>query len=228
MRAVAKSTEDVSTAAVRRSTAAASRSANVSTGVALTFTTWSAPISVSNLVPLENAPRYPGTTREIGVAPDIAHLAIDPASGTLFVVFTDGRFTKGAEAQVAITVSIDGGKSWTDALRLSTGVAGWRPSIAVSGTGSVSVTYLAPDAERAVTDSTLPVTLMHTALRARGAALTAGPARRIDAFGWRPRADSYFLGDYFALLRLRNGTGQIYARSEVGGSRVAFLRIPKS
>jgi hypothetical protein len=188
--------------------------------------TWSAPIAVSNLVPLENAPRYPGTQREIGVAPDIAHLAIDGRTGALFVVFTDGRFTKGAESQVAIAVSTDGGKTWGDALRLSTGAAGWRPSIAVSGAGTVSVTYLAPDTAQAATDSTLPVALIQTTLRARGAALTAGAAQRLDAFTWRPRGDSYFLGDYFALLAFKSGTGQIYARSEAGGARVAFVNIP--
>jgi hypothetical protein len=188
--------------------------------------TWSAPISVSNLVPLENAPRYPGTPHEIGVAPDIAHLAIDPASGTLFVVFTDGRFTKGTEAQVAIAASTDGGKTWSDALRLSTGVAAWRPSITVAAPDLISVTYLAPDTAQAATDSTLPVTLMHKVLRAHGAALTGGPAKRLDAFKWKRRGDSWFLGDYFALLRLRSGTGQVYARSEPGGSRVAFVAIP--
>lgn len=188
--------------------------------------TWSAPISVSNIVPLENAPRYPGTQHEIGVAPDIAHLAIDPASGTLFVVFADGRFTKGAEAQIGIAVSTDGGKSWSDAVRLSAGVAAWRPSITVAGPGAIAVTYLAPDTAQAATDSTLPVALMHTSLRAHGAALTGGPAKRLDTFSWRPRGDSWFLGDYFALLPLRTGTGQLYARSEAGGARVAFVRIP--
>jgi hypothetical protein len=193
--------------------------------------TWSPPIPVVTYHPLRDNTVYPGGEREVGVATDIVHLAIDTTRRQLWVAFTDGRHSDGRIAQVSLTGSADDGRRWSAPVRVDGDpqVASWRPTIATRP-GGVVVAYLTPDLHRpraAASDSlTLPMRI-----EARGVTLeSSGVAslRRLqllDRFDWRPtRTNEHFLGDYFGMA---SGSRPVlvYSRSTADGARVHARRF---
>ncbi|MBD1372725.1 exo-alpha-sialidase [Hazenella sp. IB182357] len=68
---------------------------------------------------------------------------IDPVTGDLYLVWEDARFTSGEIAEVALTRSTDGGKTWRKPIRInqSTGKPAFLPTVAVNQSGKVGVTY---------------------------------------------------------------------------------------
>jgi hypothetical protein len=198
---------------------------------------WSPPVPVVTYHALRDGTVYPGGRREVAVAPDIVHLSIDTTRGHLWVAFTDGRHSGGRLAQVSLTGSADGGRTWSTPVRVDgdAQTASWRPTLATRPLGGAVVAYLTPDlgrsraadATRAAADSlTLPVRV-----EARGATLESpagaslGELHVLDRFGWRPtRTNEHFLGDYFGMA---TGDRQVlvYSRSTADGARVHALRF---
>jgi hypothetical protein len=69
--------------------------------------------------------------------------AVDPASGAIYVVWQDQRFTPSTD-QVVLSRSTDSGRSWSAPLRISDGpdqAASFTPAVAVNGRGEVGVAY---------------------------------------------------------------------------------------
>ncbi|MEA2559515.1 MAG: hypothetical protein QOH06_1019 [Acidobacteriota bacterium] len=176
---------------------------------------WSEPVLVAEGTPLRELAKYPGTEKNLRVAEDIQHSAIDPKTGRLYVVLTTGALTDGGHAQVALTTSDDGGRTWSPIQRVNADPEkpAWRPSLAVDSKGRVAITYFTP------------------ALGARGEALPMDVHlvamerdNVIDRFEWTPSHNgAYFLGDYHALLVTRGGFLPVYGRSMESGSRVVVV-----
>ncbi len=102
--------------------------------------TWSAPVKVSSLattqlvVPDDNFPIRAGD-----YIPDIA---IDPASGSIYVVWADGL--GGALNKVVMAKSTDGGRHWSGPTVVSSGAPGvqaYNHAVEVTGNGTVVLTY---------------------------------------------------------------------------------------
>ncbi|HEX7183436.1 MAG TPA: sialidase family protein [Thermoanaerobaculia bacterium] len=190
--------------------------------------TWSEPVVVTDGVPLRGPAKYPGTDKQLRIAEDIAHAAIDPRTGQLFVVFTDGRFTGGESLQVGITTSVDNGRTWSAPLRVSADsvAASWRPAIAADAQGRVAVTYFAPAGERPRGDA-LPVAVHLAAIqRPTSGTLARGTDLIFDTFDWKPgRGGLYFLGDYNPLLVARGGFLPVYARPTEGGTATVAAHL---
>ena len=81
--------------------------------------------------------------RTADIIPDVA---VDPASGALYVVWQDARFT--GVSQVAFTMSVDGGSTWSSPIRVSKTPGGgglngqaFLPAVHVADGGVVGVTY---------------------------------------------------------------------------------------
>jgi len=185
---------------------------------------WSPPAPVYAGVPLAGQPTFPGTDKEVRIAPDIGHAAVDPRTGRLYAVFTNGQFTDGKSLQVGLTSSGDGGHTWTAPLRVSadSAIGAWRPALAVGAQGRVAVSYFAPTFGAPVEGDRLPVSvhLVEIGLQAAGT-LTREKDEVIDRFAWSPSPRvGYFLGDYNPLLPGRNGFLPLYSRSTKEGSRV--------
>jgi photosystem II stability/assembly factor-like uncharacterized protein len=185
---------------------------------------WSPPVPVSTGVPLAGQVTFPGTSTGVRIAPDIGHAAIDPRTGRLYAVFTNGSFTEGTSLQVGLVTSGDGGRTWTAPLRVSDDLAlgAWRPALAVDAQGRVAVSYFAPTFGEPVQGDRLPVSvhLVEIGLRADGT-LTRGKDEVIDHFAWSPSPGvGHFLGDYNPLLVGRNGFLPLYSRSTEAGARV--------
>ena len=71
-------------------------------------------------------------------------IAVDPASGDLYAVWTDSRYNDGAHNDVVLSKSTDGGLSWSSPVKVSknpVGVDAFTPSVQVNSDGDVAVSY---------------------------------------------------------------------------------------
>jgi len=71
-------------------------------------------------------------------------IAVDPGTGDLFVVWTDGRFNDGTHNDVILSKSTDGGLTWSAPVKVSKnpiGVDAFTPSVHVNANGDVAVSY---------------------------------------------------------------------------------------
>jgi hypothetical protein len=171
--------------------------------------TWSPPARVCEYVRLRKPPRRP-------MAEDVIHPTIDSRSGRLYVVFVDGRFTAGEYSQVAITSSMDGGRTWTKPAPVSTRSdrPAWLPSIAAGESGTIGVSYF--DAPRDSTATTTQVSLWKKTFALNDNGDPVAPHEDLvdrfpllKAISW----EGFFLGDYFALLNVPGGFRGIYVKS---------------
>jgi hypothetical protein len=137
-------------------------------------------------------------------------VAVDPHSGNLYAVWQDARFSRFEYDQVALSMSTDGGLSWSAAIMVNQTPLdpanpfrqqAFLPSVAVAGDGGVSVTYY--DFRN---DDDVGEFADHWLVRCESdcndAASWGGEQRLTTAsFDIRnaPDADGLFLGDYVGL-----------------------------
>jgi len=99
--------------------------------------TWSEPVVVGEMRPVENSARF----RAGQVLPAFA---ADRHSGTVAAVWLDGRFDTSRRAGVALSTSSDGGRTWTEPRRVNQTPAGapaLLPSVAYAPDGTLGVSY---------------------------------------------------------------------------------------
>src|SRR2546425_4442417 len=174
----------------------------------------------NNVDPRTNEPPAPLRTGDILPMP-----AIDAATGDLYVVWQDARFS--GHDEIVISTSGDGGATWTAPKRVSTptGQPAFTAAVAVSSTGSVGVTYYQLDATslgsiptnyfikefaRSAVTSSNPSSIDSGA----GATPVASPFNMLDA----PFAVGYFTGDYEALVTTDGGFVPIFVQGACGES----------
>jgi len=87
----------------------------------------------------------PNTGQSIRTGDIIPEPAIDPASGQLYVVWQDARFTDGKFDEVALSTSTNGGATWSTPIQVNTNTPsnqpGFTPSIRVNSGGTVGITF---------------------------------------------------------------------------------------
>lgn len=163
--------------------------------------TWTAPHIVASLDSV--GVTDPNTGAPIRTGDSIPDPAIDPASGQLYVVWQDARFTGFAYDQVAISASPDGGATWSAPARVNTatGQPSFTPSVRVNSSGTVAVTYYDFRELTAGNTSTLPTDYWFTSSSAGGAAFS-DETRLYGAFDMltAPNSRGYFVGDYEGLV----------------------------
>jgi hypothetical protein len=165
---------------------------------------WSKPIRVARTID--------AYLSDVSVAQRVGGYAIavdrnptSPGYGNLYSVWTDGGFSDSQFADIAFTMSRDGGLTWTAPARANLtprGHSAFTPSIAVAADGTVGVGYYD---ERSYTgsgpiDTDLWVSHCHpttdcTATANWSEAHVAGPFDQAQA----PDAGGLFLGDYAGL-----------------------------
>jgi len=189
--------------------------------------TWSAPQIISplltvgvadpnNVDPRTNKVPAPVRTGDITPSP-----AIGP-SGDLFVVWQDSRFS--GRDEIAISMSHDGGMTWTPPTRVNTptGQPAFTASVAVSSQGTVGVSYyqLGRTSLGAMPTNYLLKKFSSSAIASgnidRGVAetLVAGPFNMLDA----PFALGYFTGDYEALATSGDSFVPVFVQGACGAS----------
>jgi len=108
--------------------------------------TWSAPIVVAKM---PAATVDPNTASQVRTGSDVPDAAVDPASGDLYAVWSDARFSGGAYNDVALSISTDGGHHWSDPVAVPRGLTGvtglsrqaFTPQVHVAGDGRLAVGY---------------------------------------------------------------------------------------
>ncbi|WP_217697929.1 sialidase family protein [Sinomonas mesophila] len=192
--------------------------------------TWTAPKIVAKLFTV--GVRDPNTGAPIRTGDIIPEPAIDPATGQLYVVWQDARFTGFAFDQVAISTSSDGGATWTAPARVNTptGTPAFTPSVRVNASGTVGVTYYDFRNLTVGNTSTLPTDYWFTSSPAGGAAFgnethLYGPFDMLTA----PFARGFFTGDYqgldasgsnFVSLSVRANDGNTANRTDVAATTI--------
>jgi hypothetical protein len=148
--------------------------------------------------------RDPDTGQALRTGDFNPEVAVDPASGKIYVVWQDGRFSGGTRSDIAFTMSSDGGQSWTPTVKINTGSAGtsaFLPVVHAAADGSVGVLFYdlrnnTPDPATLPTDVWL--THCHTSCSNPAnwtETQVAGPFNYKNA----PNAGGFFLGDYVGL-----------------------------
>jgi Neuraminidase (sialidase) len=180
--------------------------------------TWSAPHVIASLQTA--GVTDPNTGQEIRTGDIIPEAAIDPATGRLYAVWQDSRWSGGSYDEVALSTSPDGGGSWTAPVRVNrpTGRAAFNPAVAVSSNGTVGVTY---DDLRALTTqtATLPTDYWLTTSTNSGATF-AGETHLAGSFDLltAPNAEGYFLGDYQGLVASGTRFQSFYVAANSGNT----------
>jgi hypothetical protein len=168
---------------------------------------WSQPISVSDeVVASVDIAGHP--VRSSDVLPEFA---VAPATGTLYAVWQDGRFSPNGTAKVALSSSTDGGLHWSSPIRIDQSpgdTPAFTPQIHVAADGTVGVTYYdlehATPAQPGLTDAYIVHCHAATFDCATPATWQAGGETRLSTTGsfdmtTAPDAGGYFLGDYEGL-----------------------------
>jgi hypothetical protein len=165
--------------------------------------TWSKPHAIARVQPLNPLEDfqyrlgYPGPTA-----------ASDPVSGKLYVVWTDTRFNQSETPEIAISVSTDGGSTWSAPRQVSakSDRPAFTPAVAINAQGVIGVSYYrANDLYASYTDTDPhppPVLVDAWFARSTDGGMHFGNPVRLGGpcDYWRaPLANGYFLGDYQGL-----------------------------
>ncbi len=166
--------------------------------------TWSAPVTVSQLTLAEVSINGVGV-RTGDVIPEFT---ADPATGNLYAVWQDARFSPHGHAKIAFSMSSDGGLHWSTPIRIDQSpgdVPAFTPQVDVNADGTIGVTYY--DLENATASNPgLTDAFLVTCHAACGspASWAAGGETRLSTTGsfnmtTAPFARGYFVGDYEGL-----------------------------
>jgi len=177
--------------------------------------TWGAPIRVAELASRAEfldtfGVRDPDTGFPLRTGDIIPEIAADPKSERLYAAWQDSRFSGGQHDSVALSISEDGGRTWTAPVRADRTPqrpdqlgASFLPIPRVAGDGTLGIIYYdfrnhVPGGAQLATD----VWLVQYRVGRRGALQFLGETRLTPAsFDMRraPVARGYFPGDYVGL-----------------------------
>jgi len=164
--------------------------------------TWSKAITIAQVE--EVAHRIPDGTFPVRAGGD--DIAVDPTSGDLYAVWTDGRFNDGAHNDIVLSKSTDSGLTWSAPLKVSgnpVGVDAHTPSVEVNAGGQVAVAWY--DYRNDVAGDTAATTDYWNAISSDGGGtwselrLTSSSSFDITKAPVAPASRGYFLGDYMGL-----------------------------
>jgi hypothetical protein len=163
-------------------------------------------------------------------------VAVDPRSGKVYAVWQDSRFSGGAFDEVAFAMSRDGGRSWSETIKVSSTPAdpvsplrqqAFLPSVAVARDGTVGVSYydFRNDVDAA------PELADHFLVRCRSNCADAahwGDEVKLtdDSFDYlqAPTAGGLFLGDYLGLTATKRHLLALFQQSFTDDPASGFFR----
>jgi hypothetical protein len=148
------------------------------------------------------AVRDPDTGAFVRSGAGLPDIAVAP-NGTLYAVWSDGRFSGFARDDVALSRSTDGGLHWSNPIKVNASpadVAAFTPAVDVAPDGTVAVSYY-DFRNNTPSPSTLP-TDAFVVFSHDGGATFGGEVRLTNTsfdLDLAPRAGGLFLGDYVGL-----------------------------
>ena len=179
--------------------------------------TWSAPIEVAELrvVPVTDA----RTGVPVRAGAFIPEIAVDPLSGALFVVWEDGRFGNFTTEAVALSASVDGGRTWSSPRRINgdSSVPAFEPTVRVGKSGVVAVLY--EDLRHLQSgNGTFLATYWLATSSDGGASFTEQQQGSDFDLSEAFFGPSYFLGDYQGLAATADGFLPVLAATNRGNT----------
>jgi hypothetical protein len=184
--------------------------------------TWSGATVVANQQDVADVD--PNTGQFLRTGEGLPAAAIDPATGQLYVVWTDARFTGGNFNQVVISTSTDGGTTWSAPAVVSSSTTrpSFTPTVAVNSNGEVGVTFYDLRELAAGNTTTLPTDYWLKTSPRGGAAFgnetkVDGPFNMMVA----PNAGGLFLGDYEGLATAGAAFRPFFAQTNCSDSSCA-------
>jgi hypothetical protein len=119
--------------------------------------TWSDPISAvvqqplidPHIEPPNGTLTDPDTGQAVEAHPEFESVAVDRTSGNLYAVWLDGRFSNFQYNGIALSMSTDGGFTWSEPIQVNQTPSSvpaidrqaWNPTVAVAANGTVAVSY---------------------------------------------------------------------------------------
>lgn len=182
--------------------------------------TWSAPILVNDLKTVSVTD--PDTGEDVRTGDIIPEIAVDSATGNLYVVWQDGRFSSFTHDDIAFSMSTDGGFTWSAPVKINltpNNAAAFTPSVHVAADGTLGVTYY--DFRNNTPAPGLPTDywLIHCHANCTNPAnwsetRVAGPFDMETA----PFAVGYFVGDYEGLTSVGNSFVPLFVQANSGNT----------
>ncbi|HEX5756603.1 MAG TPA: sialidase family protein [Arenimonas sp.] len=188
--------------------------------------TWSAPIPISDLLAIGASDPETGTAIRDGSI--LAQIAVAP-SGAVLVVWQDARFSGGVRDGIALSLSQDGGLTWSAPQRVnrSPGVTAFMPKVHVRSDGMVGVTHFDL---RSNTSSPANLPTDYWLVRSQDLSTwvenrVAGPFDLATA----PNANGLFVGDYMGLESRGNVFVPFFVQANDGntGNRTDVFAAPQ-
>jgi hypothetical protein len=152
----------------------------------------------------------PNTGQGVRAGTNLPEVAVDRGSGTVYVVWEDGRFSSSSHEDIAISQSMDGGLTWSTPIKVNqtppanipTGdQQAFTPQVAVAANGEIGVSYYD---FRNNTGGPGLLTDYWIAFSSPGASLSFGNEQRMTATSFNgelaPFAEGLMIGDYEGLV----------------------------
>jgi hypothetical protein len=179
--------------------------------------TWSAPVTIAQDTSVQDVD--PNTGAPLRTGGGLPSAAIDPVTGQLYMAYEGTDLTGGGYDQIQLTTSTDGGRHWSAPARVNGAPSSpaYTPSIAVSRSGQVAVTYYDIRTLRPGNTTTLPTSTWLT-VSPRGGTHFDRERRIAPVFDFlaAPDAGGAFLGDYEGLVATGDGFRALFVTTNSG------------
>jgi hypothetical protein len=165
--------------------------------------TWSKQIDVADDQATADVDPHTGAPLATGAQFGNPDIAVDPRTGSLYVVWEDARFSGGGHNDIAMSRSTDEGRTWSAPVKVNqtpVPVMAFTPSVDVLGDGTIGVSYY--DIRHNAPGPPLATDAFIALSRDGGASwseLRLTPASFDDTLAPIRQGEGYFLGDYQGL-----------------------------
>jgi hypothetical protein len=177
--------------------------------------TWSSPVTIAADETIGTV--NPKTQAALRTGAGLPNGAVDPATGTIYVVWSDARFSGLQRDGIAFSKSLDGGMTWSAPIQVNqdANVQAFTPAV-TAGAGGVAVSYF--DFRK---DTPAPSTLFTNSWRIASA--DGGNAWRespvygpFDLNSAALTTEGYFVGDYQGLVAAGGDFLAFFAAANTG------------
>jgi hypothetical protein len=188
-------------------------------------TTWSAPVTVSDLQAVGTTD--PNTHAVVRDGSDLVSVSVGPG-GIIYVAWQDSRFSGGQHDGIAMTHSADGGLSWSVPVQVNAdhNVQAFTPTIHVRADGVIGVTYY--DLRNATSSPASLLTDCWLVTSSDGVTFRESHLSGPFDLDLAPNSQGLFLGDYESLASTASGFLPFYVQSDAGTQvrSDAFIAFP--